>query len=314
MESNARDWFAPPEDFSYTEQPPRPTDAALAFDAVLAAIDEERFDIDPEATILPRPRILDPIEPLEPLESAADPTLPPLEAKFYEVECPVEPDQMLPLREADSPPPAIEWGGTTTDQIAAWMDPEPAWTADQARTADQAQTDPAFETTDELPPTPEPLDQALHSGVTTAQRVVRARVASVASRSLSWCIDGTLLLATVGALLWAAGRIAGVDTVLVVATRDPLLLSGAFALTAMLAMVYTTVAAAVGGQTIGGRIVGIKILDGYGEPPGLARAFVRAAAAVPGTLLFMVGLVWVVLDERGQALHDRLAATFVVEV
>ena len=41
------------------------------------------------------------------------------------------------------------------------------------------------------------------------------------------------------------------------------------------------------------------------EPLACGRSLVCAEA-------FMVGLVWVVLDERGQALHDRLAATFVV--
>ena len=45
----------------------------------------------------------------------------------------------------------------------------------------------------------------------------------------------------------------------------------------------------------------------------MGRAFARAGAAALGTLACLLGLAWVLLDDWGQALHDRVARTYVVE-
>ena len=144
-------------------------------------------------------------------------------------------------------------------------------------------------------------------------RIVRARPASLGARGLAWIVDGALLVGASVALVVASGRILGVSAGPERLAHDP---SAALALTtavAVLGAVYTALSTWLGGQTVGARLVGVKVLDGTGHPPALGRATLRGLLASLGTLLGLVGLVWVVSDDRGQALHDKLTRTFVVE-
>lgn len=67
------------------------------------------------------------------------------------------------------------------------------------------------------------------------------------------------------------------------------------------------------GQTWGKRAVGIKIVDANGDPLTAGKAALRHLLGYPisGALLYL-GFLWALWDEDRQALHDKLAGTYVV--
>ncbi len=67
-----------------------------------------------------------------------------------------------------------------------------------------------------------------------------------------------------------------------------------------------------GGQTLGMAAWRIRVESREGGPPGAGQALVRFAAAWPAFLLLGLGYLWLYLDPRGDAVHDRLSGTRVV--
>lgn len=66
------------------------------------------------------------------------------------------------------------------------------------------------------------------------------------------------------------------------------------------------------GQTIGQRLMRLRVIDGFGARPSLLRAFVRTLLYVPSLLLFGGGILWIAVDREKQGLHDWLADTYVI--
>lgn len=71
-----------------------------------------------------------------------------------------------------------------------------------------------------------------------------------------------------------------------------------------------------GGQTLGYRALGLKLVRTDGSQPGVGSAIARCLGImiclfmlVPGAL----GLLWMLWDDRRQALHDKMADTLVVK-
>jgi uncharacterized RDD family membrane protein YckC len=71
--------------------------------------------------------------------------------------------------------------------------------------------------------------------------------------------------------------------------------------------------AARGGQTVGKRIVGIKVIRETGEPASAATVLLRhfAGYALSGAAAFL-GFLWVIWDSKRQGWHDKIARTIVV--
>jgi uncharacterized RDD family membrane protein YckC len=77
---------------------------------------------------------------------------------------------------------------------------------------------------------------------------------------------------------------------------------------------YLVVLTAIGGQTFGKMVAGIRVVDIDGRPVRGTAALVRATTFVLSLVPAGAGLVWMcsVKDHRG--LHDRVAGTRVVVV
>ncbi len=80
----------------------------------------------------------------------------------------------------------------------------------------------------------------------------------------------------------------------------------------LLVAVYLVLFHAGAGQTLGKRLVGIRVIDGFGQPLGLGRSLLRCAALVPSLALAGLGVVWIGFDRERRGLHDWLADTYVV--
>jgi uncharacterized RDD family membrane protein YckC len=150
----------------------------------------------------------------------------------------------------------------------------------------------------------------------------RVRVAGFWRRAIASAVDLSLL----------AGAFALLDVIASLLLRRPLprlrqlgpdylldvaVNGDAFALTGMilfaaLALLYFIVFHAALGQTVGKRLVGLRVIDGWGERPSLLRAAGRALAYVPSLVLVGLGFLWIAFDRDKRGLHDWLADTYVV--
>lgn len=69
------------------------------------------------------------------------------------------------------------------------------------------------------------------------------------------------------------------------------------------------------GQTVGKRLIGVRVVDSYGSTPSFGAAALRniPAVIVFGWLPALVGLAAIATDDRNQRLFDRIAETYVVD-
>jgi uncharacterized RDD family membrane protein YckC len=173
-------------------------------------------------------------------------------------------------------------------------------------------------------PTAEPVVVAATQPAAVPQvapQLVRAEVAPTWRRLLAWGADTVALGLLAGLFLWGAtalvhhgtpSRQSGLDWLAeTLLTYRKLWIPGALLL-AVLAILYLTLFTALGGQTPGKRLLGLRVIDRTGACPSPLRSAIRAALAVGSGLLGLLGFFLVLIDRRGQALHDKLAGTFVV--
>ena len=115
-------------------------------------------------------------------------------------------------------------------------------------------------------------------------------------------------------------RVVIVACATVVALLAGVLESGNAAATAGFALIVTLVELGYGGifnprgWSPGKLLVGVRIVNVDGEPPGLRWGTMRTAATVISQFLFWVGYFWAFFDKQTQTWHDKLAKTYVVRV
>jgi len=158
----------------------------------------------------------------------------------------------------------------------------------------------------------------------TRESVERVRAAGLMRRACAGAIDVVLLVALFVALQALASVLVGhglprlgqlgpaglLDAML---AGTPGATTG-LALFVALGGAYLVLLNAGAGQTVGKRLVGIRVIDGYGQPLGLGRSLLRAIAFVPSLALAGLGVLWIGFDRERRGLHDRLADTHVVVV
>jgi hypothetical protein len=57
------------------------------------------------------------------------------------------------------------------------------------------------------------------------------------------------------------------------------------------------------GPTVGKRLAGIRVFDGFGQPLGLGRSMLRVLAFLPSVGLAGLGLLWIVFYRERRGLH-----------
>jgi uncharacterized RDD family membrane protein YckC len=70
-----------------------------------------------------------------------------------------------------------------------------------------------------------------------------------------------------------------------------------------------------GGQTLGYRALGLRLVRTDGSQPGLGSAIARCVGIALCFLMFipgMIGLLWMLWDDKKQGWHDKMADTVVV--
>lgn len=69
------------------------------------------------------------------------------------------------------------------------------------------------------------------------------------------------------------------------------------------------------GQTLGKKVMGVKVVDMQGKTPGAMTFFVREIIGkLVSTIILFIGYLMILWDGRKQGLHDKIAGTVVVRV
>jgi len=133
--------------------------------------------------------------------------------------------------------------------------------------------------------------------------------AGIATRGLGLAVDaalvtmilltGTAIVGLVVSLVWTPGPAWLVGTVIAAA--------GVVVEVVYFAGFWTTI-----GQTPGMRLMHLRVVDGSGSVPGLARSLLRVAALALAILVWFTGFLPALVDNRRRALQDFLAGTVVV--
>ena len=67
-----------------------------------------------------------------------------------------------------------------------------------------------------------------------------------------------------------------------------------------------------GGQTLGMRLLGLRVVDRDGMLIGYGTAVLRYIGLILSAAAILIGLVWVAFDPHKQGWHDHIAGTFVI--
>ncbi len=147
-------------------------------------------------------------------------------------------------------------------------------------------------------------------------------VAGFWRRTTAGFIDFALLSLTAGPIAWGLHRLVnplpiapgarGLDLALSLVTADFSLLFTRAGPFLVLATVYFMVTVFWTGQTLGQRLLGIRVIDRHGQQPNLLVTSVRALAQLVGTLAAAFGPLWIAIDSERRAVHDVVAGTYVV--
>jgi len=97
---------------------------------------------------------------------------------------------------------------------------------------------------------------------------------------------------------------------LVLAT-DPALVMG-MSLFVAIGLVYLVVFHIVQARTLGMRVMKMKVIDVYGDPPSPARCLARCAGYLASAATLFLGFLWIGFDSEKRGLQDWIAGTYVI--
>jgi uncharacterized RDD family membrane protein YckC len=66
--------------------------------------------------------------------------------------------------------------------------------------------------------------------------------------------------------------------------------------------------------TVGGVVLGLKVVRQDGYPVTMLVSIVRALAAAFSIVIFFLGFLWIVFDRERQGWHDKIAGTVVIKL
>jgi len=69
-----------------------------------------------------------------------------------------------------------------------------------------------------------------------------------------------------------------------------------------------------GGQTLGMRVLNIKVIRTDGSSLTILQAFIRYIGLVVSVACIFIGVIWAAFDANKQGWHDKIAGTYVVRV
>ena len=264
----------------------------------------------------------------EPDSPASTPAEPESAASNAESAPESDADDDLPAR-----PPATEADASEPEPAA---DERPSEPAAEKPPSEPEQIPAAATPTDDAAPAPAPTPvaapQARAPSARPAKRPARPGsrgreapvfyVAGFFHRSAAAIVDlavivpvallGYALVSRLGDVALPSSRHHGVDFWLdLLLAGDPALIT-LVALLVAVATIYVLVFQITLSHTPGMRLMKIRIVDQYGDPPSTARAAARTAGYVASAATLGLGFIWIGFDSEKRGLHDWLSGTYLV--
>jgi uncharacterized RDD family membrane protein YckC len=137
-------------------------------------------------------------------------------------------------------------------------------------------------------------------------------------RLVAGLVDLAIILPVALLLTLVAGKLAGVrapaglDVWLLLLDNEPAFAMG-LGLTIAVAAVYALVFQILRGRTLGMRVMKLKVIDVYGDPPSPGRCVLRTVGYLAGVLTLFLGFIWIGFDGEKRGLHDWIAGTYVIQ-
>jgi uncharacterized RDD family membrane protein YckC len=156
------------------------------------------------------------------------------------------------------------------------------------------------------------LEKIEHQDVRDARAEVAAK-GGLVFRSLAGAIDLALLMVVVGGFLAIGFFLTGVSARGFLAALGSLGLPF-YIVFLFLSAAYFTYMHGVYGQTLGKRLLGLRVVTTHGDDLGYLTAFIRFVAACFAIAAAGMGVFWIALDPNKQGWHDKLSRTVVVRL
>jgi len=145
--------------------------------------------------------------------------------------------------------------------------------------------------------------------------------ASAGARLGAFIIDWLLVSLVVGGAVALLGFLTALTVVSTAATRSPGAFFAFFAFFPLLILglyavqgAYFAVSWYRGGATPGMRVVGIRVVRSVdGGPLTKQQAVLRTVGYWVSSAVMYLGFIWILIDDRRQGWHDKIADTLVVE-
>jgi uncharacterized RDD family membrane protein YckC len=93
--------------------------------------------------------------------------------------------------------------------------------------------------------------------------------------------------------------------------RNPMVLGG-LGLFLGIGGLYQIYLSGISGQTLGKRLLGLRVISSHGRAPGPVLAGVRFLAMVLSVCPLGLGWLWCIFDRERRALHDHLSSSYVI--
>lgn len=154
------------------------------------------------------------------------------------------------------------------------------------------------------------------------QPLLPVRVAGLWHRTAAGLLDAVVLACTAGLLnalllrwldpppLLTEAR--GLDALLRLLDLDPVAVLRRGVPALAIAALYLGLFWSLTGQTLGQRVLRLRVVDPHGRPPRPWWAALRVVGHGLGLLAGAMGWLWVAFDRDKRGLHDHLARTYVV--
>lgn len=164
----------------------------------------------------------------------------------------------------------------------------------------------------------EPVSR-MESATLTQQSELAQAHAGFASRTIAFIIDLTIMaviLLLAGLFVQLIGMYFPLNRLLAqvagVGAGDALRAPLALAFTVVLFAGYPIFCWAMIGQTPGKRVLGLRVVRTDGRPLTIWRSVLRYLAYWLSALPLFLGFIWVIVDEKRQGWHDKIADTCVI--
>lgn len=132
-------------------------------------------------------------------------------------------------------------------------------------------------------------------------------------RMMAFLIDNLFLQAAALFVTVMGLLVIGIDVELLTERRGALL-NSYYVTAVVMNLFYFTYFHGTTGQTLGKRMLGMKVVRSTGEPIRTGVAFLRWAGYIVSGLIFNLGFLWIAFDGRKQGWHDKIAGTCVIRV